>query len=659
VTRAVNQGLNKSTPGEAPDALRDLPHWSAYLDKLSELASRKGAANERMAPPQVIRREQAHPPIGERRAGGEPLSAPAESAAGGSLLRRLMGKMSEKFSRQANESGVKKTGRRQHLARPVGDRRASVLSPTANFTLGRWSFYFIIKLGLYWKGLISFHALPNLFFALFLLTPVSSRVGRRVKNFIASVLAVMLLYYDSWLPPVARLISQASLLSEFSFSYLVELLSRFINMSVIGTVFVAWLVFWVLSRWVRVGVLVVAGMLVIWLVKSPMIDNIAHLLESDTKQAAISVADNAKPDMDRVLQDFFDKESQRAVIFTPPAATAAPFDVVFLHVCSLSWDDVRMVGLEQHPLWAHFDFLLNKFNSAASYSGPAAVHLLRGSCGQTKHESMYTQTAEKCYLLDSLQQSGFEPNLAMNHNGKFDDFLGQVKTHGRVVVRPLPTEGLPAAQYAFDNSAVYDDYAVLNRWIDTRNKSASPRAVLYYNTVSLHDGNHLPGTYAEPNTAKTYVIRLSKLLDNLEKFMIELERSGRRTVVVMVPEHGAALSGDKRQISGLREIPTPAITMVPVGIKVVGGKRAGESLSIDQSTSFLAISHIVQRMLEKSPYAGNSFMPSDYVVDLPLTPFVSQNERSTVAEYNHRFYLNRGDGEWEEYEEFNKTDVKP
>ena len=92
---------------------------------------------------------------------------------------------------------------------------------------------------------------------------------------------------------------------------------------------------------------------------------------------------------------------------------------------------------------------------------------------------------------------------------------------------------------------------------------------------------------------------------------------------------------------------------------MVGGKRAGESLSIDQSTSFLAISHIVQRMLEKSPYAGNSFMPSDYVVDLPLTPFVSQNERSTVAEYNHRFYLNRGDGEWEEYEEFNKTDVKP
>ena len=46
--------------------------------------------------------------------------------------------------------------------------------------------------------------------------------------------------------------------------------------------------------------------------------------------------------------------------------------------------------------------------------------------------------------------------------------------------------------------------------------------------------------------------------------MGELEASGRRAVVVLVPEHGAALRGDSAQIAGLREIPTPAITLVPV-----------------------------------------------------------------------------------------------
>ena len=654
--RAVDQDLNKSTAGgEARDVRRNLPHWSAYLDGLSKLAQ---VQNKAAAP--VVRREQAHPPIGDRRAGRTPLEAPAASTDPVSSIRQVAGKIREKLRLQAKtaESVEAVTELRQRTAHPIGDRRVSASSPVATFTLGKWSFYFIIKFGLYWKGLISFHALPNLFFALLLLLPVTSRIGRLLKNVIASVLAVMLLYYDSWLPPFARLISQASLLSEFSFSYLVELLSRFVNMPIIGTVLIAWLVFWVLSRWLRIGVVVFACLLGIWLVQSALLSNITHLLDSDEKQAA-QVAENAKPDMDRVLQDFFDRESQRSVVFTPPAPTAAPFDVIFLQVCSLSWEDVRAVGLEQHPLWGRFDFLLSKFNSAASYSGPAAVHLLRGSCGQTKHEKMYTQTAEKCYLLDSLQQSGFEPNFAMNHNGKFDDFIGQVQTYGRVAVRPLSLEGLSAAQYAFDNSVVYDDYAVLNRWIGARNKSDNPRAVLYYNTTSLHDGNHLPGTYAEPNTAKTYGLRLSKLLDNIEKIIAELERSGRRAVLVMVPEHGAALSGDKRQISGLREIPTPAITLVPVGIKVVGGTRAGESLTIDQSTSFLAISHIVQRMLEKSPYGAGGFSPADYVVDLPLTPFVSQNERSTVAEYNHRYYLNRGEGEWEEYEEFNKPDVKP
>ncbi|HEX5337929.1 MAG TPA: cellulose biosynthesis protein BcsG, partial [Gallionella sp.] len=127
-----------------------------------------------------------------------------------------------------------------------------------------------------------------------------------------------------------------------------------------------------------------------------------------------------------------------------------------------------------------------------------------------------------------------------------------------------------------------------------------------------------------------------------------------------VPEHGAAVRGDKKQIAGLREIPTPAISLVPVGIKVIGGntRREGDTLSIDQPSSYLAISHIVERMLQKSPFESSRFAPSEYVVDLPVTRFVAQNEQVTVAEYNHRYYLNRGSNVWEDYAEFNEAEGK-
>jgi hypothetical protein len=152
---------------------------------------------------------------------------------------------------------------------------------------------------------------------------------------------------------------------------------------------------------------------------------------------------------------------------------------------------------------------------------------------------------------------------------------------------------------------------------------------------------------------------LAKFLDETESFMQKLEKSGRRAVIVMVPEHGAAVRGDKMQIAGMREIPTPAISLVPVGIKLIGGNREGEGLLVDQPTSYLAISHIVERMLEQSPFDNASFNPSDYVANLPNTIFVSQNETTTVADSLGQYYLSRGDTKWADYAEFNKPDAQP
>jgi hypothetical protein len=67
------------------------------------------------------------------------------------------------------------------------------------------------------------------------------------------------------------------------------------------------------------------------------------------------------------------------------------------------------------------------------------------------------------------------------------------------------------------------------------------------------------------------------------------------------------------QIAGLREIPTPAITLVPVGIRVIGPmrKRRCALPSEEQTTS---CSHIVSAMLasrlRRSFKAADHTMPS-------------------------------------------------
>ncbi len=642
---------------EAVPENRQLPGWSDYLVRLGSQV--KKAASTPIWPPEKPGAQHFRPRRGDRRRSVEQRIAEAGVANPApdtpqltDYLAKLGGQVTQAATpKQWLFADAASPEPAVEIRRPIGDRRVRdrprraepvEIPLSKRITLGNWSYYFLAKLGLFWAGLIAFHPLENLVFAALILIPASYL--RRVKHVVTTVLALALLYYDSWLPPVRRLISQAKLLSDFSPGYLLELLTRFVSLTVLVALFASWLLCWIMARWVRIDAVAVLGMLGL---------GVFHMLPAGVG------AEGAMPDMDHVLQDFFAKEASRAVLFVAPQADAVPFDVIFIHVCSLAWDDVVTVGLDHHPLWQRFDMLLTRFNSATSYSGPAAIHLMRAKCGQTEHGNMYLPVADKCYLMKSLQLSGFEENVALNHDGKFDDFIGQLKKHGRLETAPLPLGGLEPAQYAFDKSPVYDDLSVLNRWLDERQKSASSRVALYYNTVSMHDGNHFPGVDSEPNTTDTYKARLSKFLDELDAFMQKLDQSGRRAVVVMVPEHGAALRGDKRQIAGLREIPTPAITIVPVGIRLVGGNLRHESTrQIDQPTSYLAISQIIERMLEQSPFATDRAAMADYADDLPLTPFVAQNEANTVVEYENRFYLGRGVGKWERYSEFNKTDGK-
>lgn len=581
-------------------------------------------------------------------------------------------------------------------ANPTPAPAMNLKSRLASISMGLWGFYFIAKLALYWKELIGFHTLANLAFAAFILFPVKHALWRRIKLVTTVLVAAALLYYDSWLPPIGRVLSQASLVSSFSSTYLIELAGRFISLPVVAMLTAAGAAYWFVSRWMRLDVIVIAAVAAApWSshlsspspqavdasrqfaqfeeheqapassAPAPTIPSGQHAQPAQSAKSILAAQNgeppaggdgaDANPDLDKVLQNFLAQEAARSVSFPVPKAGAIPFDVIFIHVCSLSWDDVRLVGLEHHPLWQRFDMLLTRFNTVSAYSGPAAIRMLRAPCGQPAHSGLYAAAPDKCYLMDSLKRSGFEPGLAMNHDGHFDNFLQTVQTQGRLNAPPFPLDGVIIYQYAFDDSPVYDDLSVLTHWLENRQKSATPRVALFYNTASLHDGNHMTGEHSKLNSRQTFQIRLTKLLDDLEAFFQGMEKSGRRAVVAMVPEHGAAMRGDKMQIAGLREIPSPAITLVPVGIKVIGAdlQRVGRTLKIDYPTSYLAVSHIVARLLEKPPYAKKTLAPSDYVADLPVTPFVSQNDDEVVMiGYKQRYYLRQDASGWLDYTNF-------
>jgi len=520
----------------------------------------------------------------------------------------------------------------------------------ATVSLGNWEFYFLVKLLLFWRGVIGFHPLANLAFAAFLLIPVKSRLWRKVRQVAAVLLGIGLLYYDSWLPSFGRALSQAALVSSFDAAYLLELAGRFVSINAIAMLVIAWVAYRFVAPRLRLGLIVIGCMALLAIFQQKQGYANAPIAGDSPLVKGEALRAGEKPDLNKVLRDFYEKEATRSVAFPVPLLEAVPFDVIFIHVCSLSWDDIRAAGLEQHPLWKRFDFLFTHFNSAASYSGPAAIRIQRATCGQASNEDLYQPVADRCYLMDNLQRSGFEPQLAMNHDGHFDDFLKTIQAQ-HLNVPPLPLDGAPVVQHAFDGAPIYDDFSVLMRWMGNRQKSDATRVALYYNTISLHDGNRLVGQNSKLGSIASYKIRLAGLLDELEKFMLEFEREGRRAVVVMVPEHGAAVQGDQMQIAGLREIPSPRITLVPVGIKVIGegGLRQGNTLMLDTETSYLAISQIVAHMLEISPFTGSGFNPADYAGDLATTPFVSQNESSVVMRHNNRTSWQQGNEEWSEY----------
>ena len=524
--------------------------------------------------------------------------------------------------------------------------------------LGAWNLYFLGKFLLTWTGHLNFQVLPNLIFALVLLIPIAHPMLRRARTLIAVPVAVALLYQDTWFPPFSRLLAQPGVLN-FSFDYIVELLGRFIDWQVAAMLLLSAVGYVLLSPWLRLTTLTLLGFAWLslgslqWLLPPATVQPMAST-QPGTPSPANSVGEPDDATLNTYLDTFYQTESQRKVEFKAPAVKPPPFDLLVINICSLAWDDLDTVGLRNNSLFSQMDVIFDHFNSATAYSGPAAIRLLRASCGQTSHAQLYKPPADQCLLFDDLRKLGFSDELMLNHTGEFDGFLQEVRDQGQLPPPALGVipDGLPRTYVGFDGSPIWRDRDVLSKWWQHRLAEDPPNMALFYNTISLHDGNRQVTADGGTQPAD-YSSRAQVLLDDLNGFLKELQKSGRRVVVTIVPEHGAALHGDRMQISGMREIPSDAITHVPVGLKLINMGDNGQTVPVHvtQPSSYLAIAEIIARLYADPALSnGQAVDWSALLTDLPQTAKVSENSGTVVLDYNGKPYVRiKEDGGWLPY----------
>ncbi|WP_261538296.1 cellulose biosynthesis protein BcsG [Burkholderia multivorans] len=511
-----------------------------------------------------------------------------------------------------------------------------------------WNLYFILKFALFATGHLQPMWAANLVFALALAAsaPLRSRVARIVRQVAAVAIAVPLLARELHAPPLARLAEAAREVATFRADYWLEILPRLLPPMLLLTVAGVLIVYFVVNRWLRVATFVIAALIAmpLWQAGSGWATRVAQA--TTTQGGAATAARAGQPeDYNAALATFRAQESQRQVAFGHLGSDpAAQFDVIVVHVCSLSWDDLDAAKLRNHPMLSRFDYLFTNFSTAASYSGPAAIRVLRASCGQEAHADLYKPAPQQCHLFAQLASAGYTVQSLLNHDGHFDNFLQVIRDNIGVPGAPLVSnEAAPVAMHAFDGSAIKDDYATLANWYAQRASVAGPVA-LYYNTISLHDGNRVVGSAL--TSIDSYPQRAAKLMSDVDRLADLVAQSGRRAVIVFVPEHGAALRGDRNQVAGLREIPTPRIVHGPVGVRLVGfAGDHGTTTVIDQPTSFLALAQLLSNLVSNSPFKPGVTL-AQYAADLPRTRMIGENEGTVTMQTAAGYAVKTPDGVW-------------
>ena len=521
--------------------------------------------------------------------------------------------------------------------------------------LGIWNVYFVLKFALAAFGYINLDFLGNALLMAWLLLPIDRRALRILRGGLGFVAAVVLIYSESWLPGIESIMANKAGITGFSLLYVTELAIDFINPQMVGWGLLALLLYFLLRNYLRLTFFTI-----VYFLGAGTFPFVQSLLPEDAPvQVAGTATSTQAPTTGKAKSDdlkavgewysaFIDYERERRA--TMPQGLSekdTPFDILLLSICSLSNDDLAASQLDTHPVFNRFNIRFDEFNSATGYSGPALLRLLNGACGQPSHNDLYGERRTECEVMTRLGTLGYTQRLLMDHSGEYDNFLQSLRDKAGVTA-PLDNTKFPLRYMGFDDEEISDSLAVLRHWQRTQARSKDRRTVTLMNFIALHDGNRLPGR----GRSEPFKPRAKRMFDDLNTFMNELERSGRKVMLVIVPEHGAAVRGDKIQAPRLRDIPNLRITQVPVMVKFFGLKGLPtEAIHVTGNTSYLALTSLIGKTLETDYFGkqGGSVPLEDLVKDLPQTNPVSENGQAQVLKYKDRQYVRMNGGEWKPY----------
>jgi cellulose synthase operon protein YhjU len=537
-------------------------------------------------------------------------------------------------------------------------------TPSPTISLRWWNVYFILKIILILQNAIKFSLLYNLAFIVFILFPIRHAKLRIVREVIAVGIGISLFYYDSYFPPFKHLLTQANQLIHFDLAYIFELFGRFISIDFLLLIGIICFTFYMVNKVLRVTTFVICALLYIGISGATLQSSNSVVVAQTTNSVNKNISpelnnsepstsiDLTKAGLNNYLQQFFQEEETKVSklnLLTKADLNHANFDILLVSICSIGWDDLALTNEINHPLLSEFDIRFDNYNSATAYSGPALVRLLRANCGQEPHSALFDAPKNnQCLLFEQLDSLGFNSEMVLNHDGEFDDFTQQLKQNmSKDVIQPVPLKGFSPYIRGFDGSNIYRDIDVLTAWSET---AATGKSITLYNSISAHDGNNIINSNASGHLAK-YHEREENILDDIDQFFKQLTASKRNIVVVFVPEHGAAMRGDHMQIQGMREIPTPAITHIPVGIKLFGEglKLTNSPLIVNDNVSHLAISDVLANIITSNIYNGKTVSTANLVDNIDHVQAISQNSGATMMKVNDKSFLSLNEGDWIEY----------
>ena len=530
--------------------------------------------------------------------------------------------------------------------------------------LGLWNVYFIAKFILASLGYLLLQPAYNALLLVILLLPPLHRAGwEKLRTALCVVAAFALAYSESWLPGIESMITNAKGIAGFSLNYILQLAWDFINVQMLVWGVLLVLLYQLLKHFVRVSVLTVGYFL--FCVIQPYLTTVevdggvtpvmatkvvAKTQTGDTQSVMpkdASIVDNET--IQAWYTAFLEYEKERkATLPNGLSEKDTPFDIVLLNICSLSNDDLEASDLDAHKVFEQFHIRFDHFNAATSYSGPATLRLLNGACGQPSHGDLYGARRPDCEIMNRLDQLGFRQYLFMDHSGDYDNYLPTLRKEAGLTAPHENKRPYPVRYIAFNDEPIFDSLSVLRHWQRTTAQNKTKRSVSLINLIALHDGNRLP----RQSRWQAFKPRAKILLDDLNRFMRELDRTGRKVMLIVVPEHGAAVRGDKIQAPRLRDIPSLRITDVPVLVKFFGLKDLPkEQYHVTGDSSYLALSSLIGKTVATNFFSQRAGAVSieELTRDLPETNVVSENGQSVVLRYKGKDYIRMNNDQWRPY----------